>query len=548
VSDRDPIAKNVEALADELLRGPRDRLRMIPYYADARNEIIKPQRHQVITDYFTRRWLPRLGPTLTLLVIALRRHCYYNEITKQQEDWCFPHQRDLAAELGVSRRTVQRELSRPEAQLFVRREPQYRYDRERNRMIRTVDRYRITMDDPLTPEDERQLVVKLAERLIREGNTQFSGSEILRRQSVAYGEETPNFPQSDGLHAPRSGDISDLTQPRRQVDAYEGLHRESEQFPPRAPASIDTRTRDNRPDIPAPDPSRGAANTGDGRFPHLVLLNVNTPSQPSQEVTSFEALMAGLVRCGVTEDVARSLLGEFDPARVARQLEWITFRQVRDPAAALVDAIRRDWAPPPAWRENTAREAEPMPPARSARDKEAAAARAREERLEALVASLPEDRRTQLWEQARALAVSDWGDNPMPPPAMLVRAKLRSIVEQEGQVGGAGAGASNRIVDDRPKVIAEDLAIVTDGRAEMFLSWFEATYGIAIRSRSRVRDTVQARRIAWLVLRTWGLSYARIGAMFGCDHTTVRDAIQVALSDPDLQKAAAACRGRFEHS
>ncbi|MCK4784902.1 MAG: hypothetical protein KAV87_14210 [Desulfobacteraceae bacterium] len=53
--------------------------------------------------------------------------------------------------------TVQREPKKPIANFFVTREPRYRYDERLKRPVRTADTYHIAMDDPLTPEDPRQI-------------------------------------------------------------------------------------------------------------------------------------------------------------------------------------------------------------------------------------------------------------------------------------------------------------------------------------------------------------------------------------------------------
>ncbi|MBM3450942.1 MAG: hypothetical protein FJX78_08200 [Armatimonadetes bacterium] len=516
---------------------------MIPYYTDARNDIIRPQRHQATTDYFLRSWLPRLGPTLTLLIITLRRHCFYNELTKQQEDWCFPHQRDLAAELGVSRRTVQRELSRPEAQLFVRREPQYRYDRERNRMIRTVDRYRITMDDPLTPEDERALVIKVAERLIQEDSKSLEPLESRKRQSDAYGIKTPHFPQLRAQSSARSGGVTGESFHRRQIDGYGRTRGEGPQLPPLSGRGEGFGQGTEPIESPDLEVRIGAASSHDNETSHLMLLNVNRSLEWTKTALPLESLMARLRQAGVSEEVSRSLVESHDPGRIARQLDWLPHRQVRDSAASLVDAIRRDWAPPPRWKEepSTASNQEVLE-AKKLREQEVAAMRERDQRLDLLIGALPENRRMEMWDRAREMALRDWGDNPVALPIILIRAKLRALVEQE--IAPPPPAPDSLL----PQAATSDLAITTEARAEVFVTWFERIYGIPIRGRGRAREVVQARRIAWMVLRGWGLSYARIGRLFGCDHTTVRDAIQIALEDPALNRASAACRERFEQT
>ena len=50
-----------------------EQARLLPFYHDLRNEIVQPEKVVVSTQYFWSRWAPRLGPTLAVLVICLRR-------------------------------------------------------------------------------------------------------------------------------------------------------------------------------------------------------------------------------------------------------------------------------------------------------------------------------------------------------------------------------------------------------------------------------------------------------------------------------------------
>ncbi|HLG69077.1 MAG TPA: DnaA N-terminal domain-containing protein [Chloroflexota bacterium] len=114
------------------------------------------------TRYFWERWAPRLGPTLTVLVVHLRRHCYYNQTTKERRDWCFPTQQTLAEEAGVSRWTVMRELKKPIAREFVRVQLRSRYDPVRRQTVRISSLYHVAMDDPLVEEDRGRAAAILA--------------------------------------------------------------------------------------------------------------------------------------------------------------------------------------------------------------------------------------------------------------------------------------------------------------------------------------------------------------------------------------------------
>lgn len=172
---------------------PKDKLVLLPFYHELENEVKQPDRVRLQTDYFWRKWAPKLGPTLTVLVITLRSYCYYNKLTKERRDWCYPEQKTLADNIGVSVDTVQRELKKLIARYFVTREPRYRYDDRLKRPVRTADTYHIAMDDPLTPEDLQE-VANMAKNRLENGNPDG------KPQTAAYPnkpvDKSPGKPQS----------------------------------------------------------------------------------------------------------------------------------------------------------------------------------------------------------------------------------------------------------------------------------------------------------------------------------------------------------------
>ena len=60
-----------------------DAIELQPVYLDQKNEIVAPEKVAVISQYFLDKWAPLLGPTLTLLIIRLRRYCYFNKLTDE---------------------------------------------------------------------------------------------------------------------------------------------------------------------------------------------------------------------------------------------------------------------------------------------------------------------------------------------------------------------------------------------------------------------------------------------------------------------------------
>jgi len=172
---------------------PKDKLVLLPFYHELENEVKQPDRVRLQTDYFWRKWAPKLGPTLTVLVITLRSYCYYNKLTKERRDWCYPEQKTLAANIGVSVDTIQRDLKKPIARYFVTREPRYRYDQGLKRPVRTADTYHIAMDDSLTPEDLQE-VANMAKNRLENGDPDGKPQNADYRNKPV--DKSPGKPQS----------------------------------------------------------------------------------------------------------------------------------------------------------------------------------------------------------------------------------------------------------------------------------------------------------------------------------------------------------------
>ena len=143
-----------------------DSLAVQEVYANVYNEIVKPDKVFVGTQYFRRRWVPLLGPALSWVITALRQHCYWNKGTGEKRDWCLITQEALAQEAGISVATLKRLLKHEHADKFIMQvSHRYRYDARLRKQVRQRSMYQIRMDDPLVPEDEVLLKERLAEQL-----------------------------------------------------------------------------------------------------------------------------------------------------------------------------------------------------------------------------------------------------------------------------------------------------------------------------------------------------------------------------------------------
>ena len=131
---------------------------MEKYYNPAsRKSIIKPRSVIITTRYFWRKWRPILGNDLAVLVIEARQKCYRNDNTGEVRDWFYSTLGDLGQVLGFSAKKVSRLLKSPHAQEFIRFKPTYFYNPELEKRVKGKCLFKVSLDDPLIPEDEINL-------------------------------------------------------------------------------------------------------------------------------------------------------------------------------------------------------------------------------------------------------------------------------------------------------------------------------------------------------------------------------------------------------
>lgn len=152
---------SAESKSDDL----PDQLDVHGVYADRRAEKLKPDQIVPVTQYFRKHWVGRLGPLLSWIVVDLRQRAYFNKRTRERRDHFFATLDDIAKAVGVTNDTVWRQLKRecheceithPVIEHFVlSREP--KYEMRSGKLICIGTSWRVRLDDPLTPEDERAL-------------------------------------------------------------------------------------------------------------------------------------------------------------------------------------------------------------------------------------------------------------------------------------------------------------------------------------------------------------------------------------------------------
>lgn len=124
-------------------------------YGSQRAAVIHPERGLFLTNYFFSRWLPLLGHSAAMVILAARTQCYWNPSTSELRNEVVTDMSTLANLASVSIRTVKDVLSNELVRSYFLR---YIVRRQMTTNgIRTAGiLLQVRMDDPLTPEDQEK--------------------------------------------------------------------------------------------------------------------------------------------------------------------------------------------------------------------------------------------------------------------------------------------------------------------------------------------------------------------------------------------------------
>jgi len=122
-------------------------------YGNERARVVQPERSLFITRYFFSNWLPLLGHSAAMVIVAARSLCYWNPEEEELRNEIDTDMSDLARRAAVSVRTVKDVLANEMVQRYFLR---YRVRRVMtSNGIRTAGiSLLVRMDEPLTPQDQ----------------------------------------------------------------------------------------------------------------------------------------------------------------------------------------------------------------------------------------------------------------------------------------------------------------------------------------------------------------------------------------------------------
>ena len=161
-----------------------------PFYYSAVNEVTKPNSLVFVSHYFADRWMRELGPLGTAIVVCLRSRCYHNAKTGEKRDRVQVAVPEIAAEIGVSAKTVRREMDGNKVlPKFLRRQREWAPGPTAGSLRKDAYTYQVAMDDPVHPLDEGRLteIVREKARLAEKGESEEEAKERARRRGTPTG-------------------------------------------------------------------------------------------------------------------------------------------------------------------------------------------------------------------------------------------------------------------------------------------------------------------------------------------------------------------------
>jgi hypothetical protein len=85
----------------------------------------------------------------------------------------------------------------------------------------------------------------------------------------------------------------------------------------------------------------------------LIARQLGHEEPETEEEKARAEIQRQLENVGISKAQAQKLLAEYDHAKIIQQLEWLPYRNAKNPAAYLAAAIKRNFARPPGYKFST---------------------------------------------------------------------------------------------------------------------------------------------------------------------------------------------------
>lgn len=159
---------------------------------------VQPERAHLVTHYFLRRWLPDLSPGLGWLIVALRDRVYAEQQALAGRVWLRGGWTALAAELGVSRKSLGRWAATPPARAFFEVDPDGADPADpRSRLVV------VRLAEPIHPGDRTRYEALLAGQNLT--TRPEAAGQNLTAAPPAQGQNLTDGPADGGQKLPEDG-------------------------------------------------------------------------------------------------------------------------------------------------------------------------------------------------------------------------------------------------------------------------------------------------------------------------------------------------------
>lgn len=212
--------------------GAAEQLRLEPWFKEVRDHVQRPDQVAPTTLYFWDRWAPRLGAEPVLLLLWMRARFSRTRADEERGEFQLPPQEDLAAATGLGGiKAVRAALEVLEAHGFVARRRHYRWDPARRQTVHMPDRYLVSIEDPVAPEDEQRVLELAAQRVAMVspprgdcvGRLGLHTPEVIHNRGGVKAPRAPTGPPEcvgpAGRHTPRDNDLASVWAPRAYRDS-----------------------------------------------------------------------------------------------------------------------------------------------------------------------------------------------------------------------------------------------------------------------------------------------------------------------------------------
>lgn len=93
----------------------------------------------------------------------------------------------------------------------------------------------------------------------------------------------------------------------------------------------------------------------------IIARQLGHEEPETEEEKALLELQHKLENIGIAKEQAKQLLNEYEHEKIIQQLEWLSYRSAKNPAAYLSAAIKRDFAKPPAYKATAPKISETLP-------------------------------------------------------------------------------------------------------------------------------------------------------------------------------------------